>query len=308
MIKYLVNHCTDVAQKTQECKQMKQEVVPGDMVHEAFAQIDKDQSGCLSLHEVANGVPAILAAMKGTTVNSCINSGTIPMVRVTKIFKQITKGHTDVVTLDQFRQMLNKLKEALCGMEQKIEAAHTHPSEGKDPELLSLFETIDADQSGVISICEMLDPGALAQLHQLVGGTIPRARLHNLVQGQDTDGSGTLDLDELSALVELLRKTTSSMSASAKKLQQPEAEGVDELSKELFHQIDTDTSRVISLGEVRNFRVQLLEHLKLEGDLSMAKLNRHFSKIDKNSDGVLTLTEFDDFIKHLQQTLTPSSA
>eukprot|EP00658_Telonema_sp_P-2_P039341 TRINITY_DN28152_c0_g1_i1.p1 TRINITY_DN28152_c0_g1~~TRINITY_DN28152_c0_g1_i1.p1 ORF type:complete len:158 (-),score=44.16 TRINITY_DN28152_c0_g1_i1:92-565(-) len=128
MIKYLVNHCTDVAQKTQECKQMKQEVVPGDMVHEAFAQIDKDQSGCLSLHEVANGVPAILAAMKGTTVNSCINSGTIPMVRVTKIFKQITKGHTDVVTLDQFRQMLNKLKEALCGMEQKIEAAHTHPS------------------------------------------------------------------------------------------------------------------------------------------------------------------------------------
>lgn len=75
-----------------------------DAISKCFDELDKDKSGALSLYEVVGGAPAILESMGMT-------GSQMSVVRITKIFKQISLGHSDVIDLPQFRLMANKLRE-----------------------------------------------------------------------------------------------------------------------------------------------------------------------------------------------------
>ena len=97
---HMISHCEKLAKLAKTNNSEK----PTDAISMCFTQLDKDNSGALSMYEIVDGAPAVLASMGMT-------GSQMSMVRVTKIFKQISKGHSDVVTLDQFRQMINKLKE-----------------------------------------------------------------------------------------------------------------------------------------------------------------------------------------------------
>lgn len=98
----LISHCQKLASQAKSAPVSRK--LPADEVSKCFNELDKDSSGALSMYEILEGAPVIIASLG-------IAGSQMSMVRVTKIFKQISKGHSDVVTLDQFRQMINKLKE-----------------------------------------------------------------------------------------------------------------------------------------------------------------------------------------------------
>ena len=116
------------------------------------------------------------------------------------------------------------------------------------------------------------------------------------VSGQDADGSGALDFNEFVSLVEHLKKVSHAMTQKkphAKHKHEHNAHSEDPEIDALFHTIDMDdrhartssglvdsfvvlsVSGVVSIGELRNNRVELLSKLGLDGQtLSMAKLNK----------------------------------
>ena len=116
------------------------------------------------------------------------------------------------------------------------------------------------------------------------------------VSGQDADGSGALDFNEFVSLIEHLKKVSHAMAQKklhAKHKHEHNAHSEDPEMDALFHTIDMDdrhartsfglvdsfvvlsVSGVVSIGELRNNRVELLSKLGLDGQtLSMAKLNK----------------------------------
>lgn len=180
----------------------------------------------------------------------------------------ITLDSVVLKRLRQFAQM-NKLKK-MCLM---VIGQHLSPDEIAG--LKELFKSIDADNSGTITVEELRK--ALAQW----GHKISDVELSQLMAIADVDGDGLIDYNEFVAATMHLSKLEK-----------------EELLQKAFRQLDKDGSGSISLDE-------LAEALKKFGIYDDAK--ELLATADTNHDGMIDYVEFSYLLKTNNDGLKQSS-
>ena len=125
--------------------------------------------------------------------------------------------------------------------------------------LTDLFALADCDGSGAI------DANELGKLQSKFGGEMPEAEVQAMMKAVDTDGSGTITLDELCVMVGPHLKDM----------------GSRDVLKPAFAYIDTDGSGSVSQAEIK----ELLGKLALTETVSDEKLALLFNEVDPRGAG-----------------------
>jgi len=138
----------------------------------------------------------------------------------------------------------------------------------EDHRLRELFDSIDVDRSGKISVKE-------AQIAlKKIGLPTTRKQMEKLIQQADTSGDGEMDWEEFCTFVKAKRKTL----------------------KELFDSIDKDKSGHLSHDEV--FDALEKQGLASNPDTVKDILNR----MDVDQSGEISFAEFEQFLAALPPT------
>lgn len=132
--------------------------------------------------------------------------------------------------------------------------------------LMDIFALADCDGSGAI------DANELGKLLSKFGGEIPEAEVEAMMKAVDTDGSGTITLDELCVM----------MGPHLKDM------GSRDVLKPAFAYIDTNGSGSVSQAEIK----ELLGKLALTETVSDEKLALLFNEVDPRGAGEIDFEKF----------------
>eukprot|EP01025_Chloroclados_australasicus_P049366 TRINITY_DN5618_c1_g1_i1.p1 TRINITY_DN5618_c1_g1~~TRINITY_DN5618_c1_g1_i1.p1 ORF type:complete len:498 (-),score=89.57 TRINITY_DN5618_c1_g1_i1:1369-2862(-) len=136
--------------------------------------------------------------------------------------------------------------------------------------LKAMFQSIDTDKSGTITVSEMKE--AL----KLKGGDIPSEELQRIMENADVDGDGVIEYEEFLASTLHINKI----------------ESKEQLYK-AFQHFDTDNDGCISRSELE---VALKQHF---GDIQENELETIIEEVDKNHNGTI---DYDEFVAMMRKT------
>jgi len=136
---------------------------------------------------------------------------------------------------------------------------------------LKAFENSDVDGNGVVTLDE------LARLCDIMGLPIESDEQDRLIQ-MDTDGSGSLDIDEW---ITWWVKRSSTLPNPAKQQ--------EVIARNTYEKYDADGSGSIDIGEL----TKLLEDIG--GSFTQKELNDAMNELDKDGNGILDQNEFVDW-------------
>eukprot|EP01043_Picozoa_sp_COSAG02_P041560 COSAG02_NODE_3455_length_6707_cov_15.617736_3_plen_696_part_01 len=238
---------------------------------DAFRRIDTDGSGELSISELK-------LALKFLDLHlSASQTGAIML--------HLDKDQDGSISLDEFLSLVwaNKLKL----LQRKLGAA-AYSSGGIDAE--KLFRRYDKDHTGMLEYDEFRlvvrrDVG-------IAESDVPDSELQEMYEFVDSDGSGTIGIDEFKSLLPAhddygaMQKRYSSVAGQALNRILESAEQRRENMMYLFHRIDADGSGGLSREEFRQAA------LALEVILSPSELDELLGELDSDGNGFVTPQEF----------------
>lgn len=234
--------------------------------HQSFQELDDDHSGKLDPHEAMN-----LLSHFG-----CITSG-MPLEQKLRaqalVSRYLGESEEHLLSFDRFLCVVQDLR--LIGMEENIEIVQSH------------FNQYDRDQSGQLTIKEICQ--ILMDLKIQPRSLSEQEAMAQLIEETDSNGSGTLSVEDLLLLVQRILERLGELNRS-ELLQKAEALGFStKQAHDLWHTfeaLDSSEDGLIDVAEVAE-AVSLMKW-----QISANKLHRHVAELDADGNGQLDFIEF----------------
>lgn len=245
-------------------------------LHEAFDALDEDRTGTLEGSHILD-LLAEFGYISGNAENKSLTAK-----RIEEVLSQM--GAKDM-PFQHFLVLIHTLRE-------------TDMSERAD-DVQALFNSYDRDRSGALEMREICL--ILTELDLYPQTPLEQTTISQLIEEVDEDGSGMMELDELTMMIQRISEGKFKLQRSAEDEKAQALSFTKAQTSELraaFETLDNDFSGTLGLSEI-----QRAMHV-MQWRVSDVKLQKFMTEVDEDGSGALNFLEFLVLMRHVDDDLT----